>query len=611
MNVNFRESLLIWAEHYTRCGMYLIPLPYKQKRPAMEAWPVRASKNYDTVASWIRNGYPQKSSGEKHLETGGLGIVTGESSGIIVLDVDGAQGMETLTVLEKQYGKLPETPTQQTPGGGVHMFFKYWGGCKNHVGILSKLGLNGLDIRGDSGQAVAAPSIHPNGKPYKWSAERGLDDIEIAECPFWLKTLIESKTPYLKSAFDIAGESIPESRRNQTLTSIAGTMRKRNMSERAILAALLEVNQEQCKPPLPDAEVKTIAHSIGHKPAGNNTQRNAQELRFSIEDAFTDVEGDPVHIEHIGDIFPRGDVSVFFGRAGCGKTIFLDCFTRQLSVGGSILDGCLQREEPPRRVIFFEADANIKLFATRKHVFRWGGDKTRLKHVFSRDLLMKRNYFLDLGTEQGLMFARAVAEKTQPDIIIFDTLQGFHLLDENKADEMKFLFLKLVKLATDHDCAIVVTHHARKGNPKNRHERLSIEDAQGSNIFLREAGAVIALEKLNVGDKTLHVFSRMKSWIKPTQDDWFGFQIIEEGFYEKYLKLAFELFPGTGANRSEALRRSILGREGWFTRGDIIAAHPSISESLIKKILTELTEACLLEVNGEKRWARYRVQRSD
>ena len=464
----------------------------------------------------------------------------------------------------------------------------------------------GLDVRADGGQVVAAPSFHPNGKAYEWIEGQGLDDIELITPPTWLRAIIDGETISVP-----VGEIIPEGRRNQTLTSIAGTMRKRNINESAILAALLEVNREQCKPPLSEDEVKAIAHSIGRKPAGSATPRNVQGLTFEIKDAFTDVEDDPVPIEHVGGIFPRGDVSVFFGRAGCGKTIFLDCFTRQLSVGGSILDGCLQIEEPPRRIVFFEADANVKLFGTRKHAFKWGGDKTRLEHVFSRELLRKKNFYLDLGTEQGLMFVQAVAELKQPDIMIFDTLQGFHVLDENKANEMKFLFLKLVKLATDHDCAIVVTHHARKGNPKNRNERLSVEDAQGSNIFLREAGAVIGLEKLNIGDKTLHVFSRMKSWTKPTQDDWFGFQIIKEDIYEKHLKLTFELFPGTGgSSKSEALRQAILGREGWFVRGDIIAAQPDISEGLIKKILAELVDVHLLEANGEKRWTKYRVKRS-
>ena len=61
-----------------------------------------------------------------------------------------------------------------------------------------------------------------------------------------------------------AGENpILEGGRNQHLTSLAGSMRRRGMAETAILAALFEENQIRCNPPLPDKELKTIARSVG------------------------------------------------------------------------------------------------------------------------------------------------------------------------------------------------------------------------------------------------------------------------------------------------------------------------------------------------------------
>ena len=56
---------------------------------------------------------------------------------------------------------------------------------------------------------------------------------------------------------------IGEGGRNKHLASLAGTMRRRGMSETAILAALVQENQEKCSPPLPDKELKTIARSVG------------------------------------------------------------------------------------------------------------------------------------------------------------------------------------------------------------------------------------------------------------------------------------------------------------------------------------------------------------
>lgn len=57
-------------------------------------------------------------------------------------------------------------------------------------------------------------------------------------------------------------ETISSGARNNTLTSLAGTMRRRGMDAPEILAALQAVNDRRCSPPLPDAEVKKIAWSV-------------------------------------------------------------------------------------------------------------------------------------------------------------------------------------------------------------------------------------------------------------------------------------------------------------------------------------------------------------
>ena len=64
------------------------------------------------------------------------------------------------------------------------------------------------------------------------------------------------------------GGKIPEGKRNSTLASLAGTMRQRGMSEEAIYAALVIINQQQCDPPLVDDEVRRIAKSVGSYPPG-------------------------------------------------------------------------------------------------------------------------------------------------------------------------------------------------------------------------------------------------------------------------------------------------------------------------------------------------------
>ena len=61
---------------------------------------------------------------------------------------------------------------------------------------------------------------------------------------------------------EAVGSEIPEGNRNAHLTSLAGTMRRRGMSEASIAAALHTENRLRCRPLLNEAEVQKIVHSI-------------------------------------------------------------------------------------------------------------------------------------------------------------------------------------------------------------------------------------------------------------------------------------------------------------------------------------------------------------
>jgi hypothetical protein len=79
--------------------------------------------------------------------------------------------------------------------------------------------------------------------------------------------------------------------RNTTLMSLAGTMRKRGMTEEAIRAALQAENRTRCEPPLGDDEVDRIVTSVLRYPSGDGTHldresktRPAEVATFSPSD---------------------------------------------------------------------------------------------------------------------------------------------------------------------------------------------------------------------------------------------------------------------------------------------------------------------------------------
>ena len=92
--------------------------------------------------------------------------------------------------------------------------------------------------------------------------------------PCWLLDMLDvARGPRPRA--DADGESaagvdgiIGESKRNDTLTSLAGTMRRRGMTTESIRAACFSENRLRCVPPLSDDEVSRIAESVGrYEPA--------------------------------------------------------------------------------------------------------------------------------------------------------------------------------------------------------------------------------------------------------------------------------------------------------------------------------------------------------
>ena len=172
---------------------------------------------------------------------------------------------------------MPETVESQTGGGGRHIFFKHPGGkIPNSAGKVGP----GLDIRGDGGYIVTAPSLHISGRRYEWEASSDPGEVPVAEAPGWLLAMLGNGKS--KPAAPVAQLGrIVEGARNNALASLAGTMQRRGMTEAAILAALRTENATRYDPPLADSEVESIAKGIArYAPAStfNRTDSGNAEL---------------------------------------------------------------------------------------------------------------------------------------------------------------------------------------------------------------------------------------------------------------------------------------------------------------------------------------------
>lgn len=205
-----------------------------------------------------------------------VAVATGVASGFIALDIDPRHGGgESLRDLEKQHGPLPETVEQITGGGGRHLLFRHPGHrAPNAVGLAP-----GLDVRGDGGYILAAPSLHVSGRRYEWELSSRPGRVPLAEPPAWLLTLVgagERQTPALDWRQAIT-EGVPEGRRNATLASIVGALLRAHVPVRAVLEFAVWLNANRFEPPLPEAEVLRVVDSI----AGREARRRGGGCRAS------------------------------------------------------------------------------------------------------------------------------------------------------------------------------------------------------------------------------------------------------------------------------------------------------------------------------------------
>jgi hypothetical protein len=195
-----------------------------------------------------------------------VGVTTGATSGIVVLDVDPKNGGEdSLDDLLGKHGKLPDTAEVLTGGGGRHLYFKHpEGELRNSAGAVGV----GLDIRGDGGYVVGPGSVHISGRAYDWEASSDPEQAGVAHMPAWLVDLCRAKGR--GNGNGLAGSPVNgvvvEGGRNAWLTAQAGGLRRRGAGEKAIYGALSCLNVEHCVPILPDDEVRTIAHSVSRYP---------------------------------------------------------------------------------------------------------------------------------------------------------------------------------------------------------------------------------------------------------------------------------------------------------------------------------------------------------
>ncbi|MFC1609977.1 bifunctional DNA primase/polymerase [Myxococcota bacterium] len=221
------------------------------KHPALPTGVYGATRDIEAIAGWWARPW-------------NVAIATGALSRLWVLDVDGAEGMASMARAELEHGRLPQTVTAQTGGGGLHLLWQLpKERVANRVGLLP-----GVDVRGEGGYIVVPPSRHVSGQRYTWHDGRGPHQVAVAEAPPWLLTVANCRINGRGERHDwpaLFRTRVPEGERNHALAQRAGYLLQLGVDREVATELLVAWSHGHCTPALPDREVRRTVQSIAQR----------------------------------------------------------------------------------------------------------------------------------------------------------------------------------------------------------------------------------------------------------------------------------------------------------------------------------------------------------
>ena len=276
--VQFKKSILEHALRYAKRGLTVIPCKPDDKKSYIkwERYQKERSTPEEIEAWWLK--WPNAM----------IGIVTGEISGIFVIDCDTPEGYEEI---QKLFPDALVIPIARTPRGGWHLWFIYPVGSK----ITSGTGLvPGVDFRGEGGYIIAPPSVNGDGKGYTWQEELSLGEVEPQPVPDAIINIFKKNAykggtrpnptgPYKTLQF------LTKGRRDNDLFHAANCLVK-GRCEASYIEYILEILAKNSKPPFPQDEIKIKIQSA-LKRAEKKERILSEEVRkwITLQEGYFDL----------------------------------------------------------------------------------------------------------------------------------------------------------------------------------------------------------------------------------------------------------------------------------------------------------------------------------
>ncbi len=478
-------SLGAGALDYAARGLPVFPLKQGTKKPAIPRSNgghgfLDATCDETTLRTWWEQRFPKAN----------VGLATGKA-GLFVVDVDtgkpeaSAEDKRRAFEFVIEHGLDGAPVIVETPSGGRHYYFR-----KPSSGAPSKqdaFGLPLVDLRADGGYVVAPPSTTDVGA-YSFADE---PDFEaLTEPPDSLLALLNGNG---RQAAQPVSETIPQGQRNGTLTSLAGTMRRRGMGEEAIAAALLAENERSCDPALSKTEVRSIARSVSqYEPAPTPEPVETRPEEGDAEPRLAEPSTWAVAQQTVSEVtwlwpewLPRGYATVLAGDTGSGKTWVALALAGMTTAGSRWPDQAAGGE--PGLCFWLEAEGRLRV-----NFQRAAGMDLDLEGFLGMPEPF-RAYYLD--DERDFEQIAAMVRHVRPALVVVDSWNRAYSGKEDSS-ETRHTVDRVQRLAEETDSAWLLLQHLRKPTEADGASGNKVHRVRGSSALYNVALSVIGVEQV-------------------------------------------------------------------------------------------------------------------
>lgn len=489
-------NLYQYARRYVDIGWSVIPVN-EDKTPAVaQVVPFRTERASDAqLHEWFDKG-------DK-----GIAVITGELSGIIVIDDDSAKKSGVPDEIIK---KTSSSVMSQTATGGKHFFLKYEKGYGNKVNLQGK----NIDIRSEGGYVVIPPTVRTiNGKKvsYEWLSKPSPENLK--------KMPKLSATQHLDAAVKTQAHVsldpndylfLGEGGRDDGLHRLALSFLHKNPKN--WVYDTIKSIAKNYDPPLPERDVDRIFKSAVRKYEEDKRLRAKmpKDIKKIISDRMKERENEEVApstgyrgLDKLIHGFIPSNLYTLTGDTNAGKTIMACNFAVAVA-------------EQKKKVLYIALETGNRIIEVMASV-RTGKSYADLTADDLNNDSGNIDYFVDNDIESVEDLERTIRELDQHyDLIVIDHIGYFVSSTENYLREQANILKKLRSLTKERHTAILIIAHLRKRpNEASRKKNFvpTADDIAGSASFKQDSTDVMIIIREKDELDTHHLKVTPHGWL--------------------------------------------------------------------------------------------------